>query len=274
MVSCSASSALLEKYSGKSARRCARCGSVHFSVNLMGGLVCSVCSPGESQLRLVAVEDSRGRLLWAIADSLTLAATDGGAGGRGAGLAGGAVDPFGNLVVETASPDEWAIAAPKTFSDGAAKRIDPPQESRLASMLVSTSLDWCTCTPGGFWDRDVVVERESGEFEQIGSRKKFRRPPSSGSWRPLCQAYFAWLVSRVDEWNRKTGRDAGQSELAEVAVVAVEHRVFGDWAMSDSLWPRLPPHGYIGPVAFAPWDIDRGAIPWDDAYDQRIAVVK
>ncbi len=265
---------LISKYLHRPARRCARCGSVYFSVNLMGGLVCSLCSPGEAQLRLVATDDGRGRLVWEDAENQPLGTTAGGAGGRGAGLdpLGGLAGAGGDAVEESA--DEWSIGVPKTFSDGASLRIDPPAETRAVSLLVSTSLDWCTCKPGSFWDRDTIIERLSGEYEQIGVRTKFRRPPSTGSWRPLTQAYFAWLVSRVDDWNRKTGRDAGQAELVEVAGAAVSHRVFGDWAADERLWPRLPPHGYIGPVAYAPWDIEKNAIPWDDAFDRKIATAK
>lgn len=254
-----------EKYVGKPAKRCPRCGSTSFIVNVMGGLVCSSCFPGEAQLRLSAVDDGSGRLRWQEAASDPLTATGGGGGVAGSGE---------SAAVSDMAEDEWAIGVPKTFSDGVEKRVDPHRDLRVASVLVSTSLDWCTCKPGGFWDRDVIVDRMSGEFEQPGVTKKFRRPPSTGSWRPLTQAYFAWLVSRVDEWNRRTGRDAGKKDLVEVADAAVRHGVFGEWALNEQLWPRRPPYGYVGPDAYVDWDIEKVAVPWDDRFEARMRSVQ
>jgi len=261
----------LSKYLSSPARRCVRCGGDFFHVNPMGGLVCSSCSPGASVVRLVASSGPNGRLVWFEAENAPQSemATAGGPGG-GVGVGGGGCDPFaglgGGVSVPSAarSADEWGYIAPRPFSDGQAGRVDPLAESRDLSILVSTSLDWFPARRGGFFDRDVVFD----------SPTKY---PAPGSYRPLSQPYFAWLVSRVDGLNQRRVSDpVGLAELREIAEAAVYAGVFGDWAFSEPDWPRIPPGGYVGPPGYSAGDSfeSRLVANWDDEFEKGMDLLR
>lgn len=267
------------KFLGRPARRCARCGGSEFSVNPAGALACCNCVPSSQGCELSAECDATGRMVWA--------ATAGGAGAGGGvrepgteadevgggnpfaalgGVACGAVASPGTLFAASSAVDssDWSYSAPKPYSVGQDGRVDPAAETADALVFVSTGLDWFFAPRGGFWDRkSVVIDPPSGK----GSNDRL---PPPGTYRPLSQPFFAWLVNRVDAIQKQAGeQNIGRVELDEIAGAGFACGVLGSWVLDRDRWPRVPPLGYVGPVPSRPTvDWDRGVVPWDDSFDR------